>query len=243
MPPDLSYLTTPAAPWLSILFIGTTVLTAALLVRAVQRAGIGTTPWLLGIGLWLTLQAIVARTGFYQQLQALPPRIVLFGIGPTVLVILYLLLSRRGRELTSRLSPASLTGLSVVRVPVEIGLYALAGQYLVPELMTFAGRNFDILAGLTAPLVAYAYARGRLGRRGMVAWHLAALALLLNIVVLALLAAPTPLQQLAFEQPNVAVVRFPFVWLPVFIVPVVAFTHLVVLRRLLTHPYPRGLTT
>ncbi|HEX8427561.1 hypothetical protein [Hymenobacter sp.] len=45
---------------------------------------------------------------------------------------------------------------------------------------------------------------------------------------------PTPLQQLAFEQPNVAVMQFPFVWLPIFVVPVVAFTHVVALRRLLT---------
>jgi hypothetical protein len=67
----------------------------------------------------------------------------------------------------------------------------------------------------------------------MLTWHLAALGLLLTIVVLALLSAPTPLQQLAFEQPNVAVMQFPFVWLPVFVVPVVAFTHVVALRRLL----------
>ncbi|SHI83432.1 hypothetical protein SAMN02745146_1651 [Hymenobacter daecheongensis DSM 21074] len=233
MTPDLRYLTTPAAGWINALFIATTLLTAGMLLRLLRPVTLPRTSWLVGIGGWLAVQAGLARTGFYQQqLQHLPPHLVLFGILPTVAALAWLLLSRRGHALTDRLSLPALTALSMVRVPVEIVLYALAGQHLVPELMTFAGRNFDIVAGLTAPVAAYAYARGGLGRRGLLAWHLAALALLTTIVGLALLSAPTPLQRLAFAQPNVAILQFPFVWLPVFVVPVVAFTHLVALRRL-----------
>ncbi|MCR5886340.1 hypothetical protein LRS06_00845 [Hymenobacter sp. J193] len=121
----------------------------------------------------------------------------------------------------------------MVRVGVEVGLYSLAAAHLVPELMTFAGRNFDVLAGLSAPVVAALYRRQRLGRGGLLAWHLGSLALLGTIVTLALLTAPTPAQQFAFEQPNVAVVRFPFVWLPTFIVPVVLFSHAASLYQLL----------
>jgi len=55
---------------------------------------------------------------------------------------------------------------------------------------------------------------------------------LFNIVLTAILSAPLPIQQLAFEQPNIAVMYFPFVYLPGFIVPIVLFSHLVVISKL-----------
>jgi hypothetical protein len=56
---------------------------------------------------------------------------------------------------------------------------------------------------------------------------------LFNIVLTAILSAPLPIQQLAFEQPNIAVMYFPFVYLPGFIVPIVLFSHLVSLKKLM----------
>jgi hypothetical protein len=100
--------------------------------------------------------------------------------------------------------------------------------------MTFEGRNFDILAGLTAPVVAYfGFVKSRLSNRFMVMWNVISLLLLLNIVINAILSAPFRFQQFAFDQPNIAVMYFPFVWLPCFIVPVVLFSHLVLIKRLL----------
>ena len=63
-------------------------------------------------------------------------------------------------------------------------------------------------------------------------WNFIALVLLINIVVNAVLSAPFPFQQFAFDQPNIAVLYFPFVLLPAFIVPIVLFGHLVSIRQL-----------
>jgi hypothetical protein len=41
------------------------------------------------------------------------------------------------------------------------------------------------------------------------------------------------LQQFGFDQPTVAVLYFPFIWLPGIVVPLVYFSHLVAIRRLL----------
>ncbi|HLL95226.1 MAG TPA: hypothetical protein VK404_09645, partial [Spirosoma sp.] len=41
----------------------------------------------------------------------------------------------------------------------------------------------------------------------------------------AALAAPTPFQQIAFEQPNIGILYFPFVWLPSVVVPLVLMAH------------------
>lgn len=44
---------------------------------------------------------------------------------------------------------------------------------------------------------------------------------------------PSPLQKFAFDQPSIAILYFPFSWLPTFIVPIVLLGHLVSIRQLL----------
>ena len=120
----------------------------------------------------------------------------------------------------------------IVRIPVEIVLYWLFLYEKVPELMTFEGRNFDILAGLTAPIVYYfGFVKKKLDRKFIVIWNGLGLLLLMNIVINAILSAPLPFQQFAFDQPNIAIFYFPFIWSPIFIVPVVLFAHMVAIQR------------
>jgi hypothetical protein len=104
----------------------------------------------------------------------------------------------------------------------------------MPQLMTIEGRNFDILSGLTAPVVYYfAFVKNKLGAKTLLAWNFICLAILVFTVTNAILSAPTPFQQFAFDQPSVAVLYFPFTWLPAIVVPLVYFSHLVCIRRLL----------
>jgi len=56
----------------------------------------------------------------------------------------------------------------------------------------------------------------------------------LNIVINAILSVPTPIQQFAFDQPNIAILYFPFTWLPCFIVPAVLLSHIVSIKKLTT---------
>ncbi|MEO8588376.1 MAG: hypothetical protein ABI432_03330 [Flavobacteriales bacterium] len=72
------------------------------------------------------------------------------------------------------------------------------------------------------------------------AWNIACIGLLVNIVARAVLSAPFPFQQLAFDQPNIAVLYFPFVWLPCCVVPLVLLAHLATLRKLLVREVPAG---
>jgi hypothetical protein len=58
------------------------------------------------------------------------------------------------------------------------------------------------------------------------------LGLLINIVSNAILSAPFPFQQFAFDQPNIAVLYFPFIWLPCCVVPLVLLSHLAAIRQL-----------
>lgn len=182
---------------------------------------------------WLLLQGIVAATGFYTVTTSNPPRFLLLVVPPLLLVIV-LFASKQGRRWLDRLHPGQLTLLHTIRIPVELVLYALYLHQTVPQLMTFEGRNWDILSGITAPFIYYfGYVKNKIPVRWLLLWNIGCLLLLFNIVAHAVLSAPFPFQQLAFEQPNVAVLHFPFVWLPCFVVPVVLLSHLVCMRQLL----------
>ncbi len=99
--------------------------------------------------------------------------------------------------------------------------------------MTFEGNNFDIFSGLTAPLVYYfGFNKEMMNRNIILAWNIICLGLLLNVVITGILSAPTPFQQIAMDQPNIALLHFPFNWLPC-LVPLVLFAHLVSIRQLI----------
>jgi hypothetical protein len=188
---------------------------------------------LAGLAIWLVIQAVLSGNGFYNNTQTLPPRLVA-AVLPPLLVIIFLFSSKTGRRFIDGLPLQTLTWLNTVRIPVEIGLYFLCYYKVIPELMTFEGRNFDIFSGITAPLIAwFGFVKRKLPKNIILIWNIICLLLVLNVVTNGILAAPSRFQQLAFDQPNIAVLYFPFIWLPAFIVPLVIFTHLVSIRRLL----------
>lgn len=213
--------------WLELLFGLTTLLSLFLFLRSIPKAK----PLVLPVLFWLLVTGVAALFGF-TQVTTLPPRLLLLVlIAITGIVLLFT--TKSGRTFIDGLDPAKLTLVHTVRIPVEFVLFLLYSYGAVPEIMTFEGRNLDILSGLSAPLIYYfGYKRKIIGPKLLIAWNFLCLALLFNIVIHAILAAPFPFQQLAFDQPNRAVLYFPFVWLPVFIVPLVLFSHLVCLRNL-----------
>lgn len=209
---------------------GIAVIAALVLFYASSRYSLKVLLLFLG---WIILQSCIAFTGFYTNTAVLPPRFLLLVLPPLLLTVL-LFVTARGRRMLDQPDVRLLVLLHVIRVPVEIVLFGLYVEKYVPELMTFGGRNIDIVAGLTAPLVYYfGYVKNRLPRQVLIAWNIAGLALLLNIVIHAVLSVPTPFQQLAFDQPNIAILYFPFVLLPGLLVPLVLLSHLVTLRSLL----------
>jgi hypothetical protein len=184
------------------------------------------------VTVWMIVQSSLSKSAFYQNTEVFPPRIFAFGASPALVAVVAACLILR-RDLIDRLSLRTLTLLHTIRVPVEITLYWLAVERLIPDTMTFAGRNFDVLSGLTAPLVYYFAFRGRRTNRPLLLiWNCAALLLLINIVALAILSFPSPLQAVALEQPNRAVTYFPFIWLPTVVVPIVFFAHLAAIIKL-----------
>ncbi len=182
---------------------------------------------------WSILQMTIGLTGFYLNTSTLPPRFAL-AVVPTFVAIFALFSSKIGKNFIESLDLKALTYLHIVRIPVELTLFWLFQNEQIPELMTFEGRNFDIISGITAPFIAYfGFTKKTLSSTLIIAWNLICLGLLINIVVHAILSIESPFQQMAFDKPNRGVLYFPFLWLPSVIVPLVLFAHLVVLKRLI----------
>jgi len=225
--------------YVSLLFILTALVTAWLLLRSIGRSESASLParlLLFLIPFWFVLQGILGVGDFYHFVDAVPPRVFLFGILPVLLLIAsYFVFFRKFVE---GLSLRALTILHVIRIPVELVLLFLFQSGQVPQIMTFEGRNFDILSGLTAPVIYFlAFRKAKPNKTILITWNLVALGLLFNIVSIAILSMKSPLQKLAFDQPDVALGYFPFIWLPTIVVPIVLFSHLAALWNLIrTNP-------
>ena len=130
--------------------------------------------------------------------------------------------------------------IQVFRVPVEVFLWCQFLDGLTPIQMTFEGRNYDVLTGITAPVFAWiCYGQGRKLHKLAIAWNIAGLVLLLNIVITAILSAPVPFRVFMNEPANTLVAEFPIVLLPSFLVPLAFAMHFFFFRKMyLQHRSP-----
>ena len=219
--------------YVTIVFVLTTLLTFLLLLRAISK--VKEVPVLkvtIGVVIWVVLQAVLSYFNIYLDYLTEIPPLFLLNIVPPMAFIVYLFNSSKGKSAIDKFDLVDLTLISIVRIPVEFVLLWLAVNKLVPEELTFEGRNFDILSGITAVFVAFAFVKEIVGRKVLLVWNIGALILLVLIVSQAVLSLPTPFQQIGLEQPNIGVLLFPFNWLPAFVVPVVFFSHFVSIRQL-----------
>lgn len=222
--------------FVSVVFMVTTFVTVGIFLSAVrqtaERSRFAKTVLFL-IPFWLLFQYFAASAGFFENTSSLPPRLFAFGLGPALLLIVLAFVLAR-ESFVAALPIAAITIIHVIRIPVELTLSWLSQARAVPEIMTYHGTNFDIISGITAPIAFYfALRRTPISRAILIGWNFMALALVLNVVITAILCIPSPLQRLAFDQPNIAVLHSPYIWLPTVVVPIVLFCHFAALYQLI----------
>jgi hypothetical protein len=140
--------------------------------------------------------------------------------------------SRFGERVASALPWTLRVGYQGFRLLVEGMLHWGATEGFVPLQMTWSGLNFDVVTALAALALAVVIARRGPDARLILAWNVLGLALLVNVLVIAILSMPTPLRQFASGPANVWVTYPPFVWLPTFLVPLALVGHVLVFKRL-----------
>ncbi|MFN3404974.1 MAG: hypothetical protein ACK40G_12815 [Cytophagaceae bacterium] len=214
--------------YLYIIFILTAIAAVYLFYRASHSRMLA----VIIIG-WMIFIAAMAWNDFFKVTDTLPPRF-LVAVAPPLIIFIILLSKKKSRAWLQSFDLKTLTILQTMRLPVEMVLYWLYLQGLMPELMTFQGRNMDIITGVTAPLIYFVvFHTKNQPNLLLLIWNIAGLVVLIFTVTNGVLSAPSPFQQFAFEQPNVAVLLFPFIWLPAVIVPIAYYSHIISISALI----------
>jgi hypothetical protein len=225
----------PPPTWLTAVFVLLVLVMAALVVGAVgtlrgRGAAAGTA---VAMAVWLAFTGVLAGLGVFADFSRLPPRLLIAIVIPLVTLLALCRSSAVGRVLDDA-SPGWLVYPQAFRIVMELILWQLFVAGSLPVIMTFEGRNVDILVGLTAPLVAWlCFGRRKWSPRVALWWNVAGILILLNVVLHAQLAAPTPYQRIVTSPPPTLIAELPWIWLPAFLVPLAWALHALSIRQLL----------
>ncbi len=190
-------------------------------------------PIIFLILIWF-VDSILSLSGvFLNTLKSTPP--VFFpAVLATVLLAVYFAVKYEPLKGFKDENMKFAVALQTFRLPLELIFVWAFHLGMMPRQMTFEGLNFDVLVGLTAPFIAYfGYHKEVLPKWALVGWNVAGLVLLANIVTVAILSAPTNFQVFTNEPHNTIVLKFPYIFIPFFLVPLALFGHLFALRKLL----------
>ena len=181
---------------------------------------------------WVTLIGALALNGFFKDITRLPPKPVIAMVAwlPVVILLTY---TNTFKRLALATPPHWLIYFQSFRMAVELLLFQAFVRGVMPVQMTFEGRNFDIVAGGLALVVGYLVAKKVKGwRTAATGYNIVGLALLVNVLIVALLSMPTPLRYF-MNEPSVTIVGlFPFIYLPTVLVIFAYSLHILSLRQL-----------
>ncbi|QLG45113.1 hypothetical protein [Costertonia aggregata] len=208
--------------WINWAFIATFFVTIALFHLANGRSK----KLSLFIVVWSLFHAVLAYNGFYNKTDLFPPRFLLVLI-PSLSFLIFGLLKKNREQILAKRNIRASTFLHVIRIPVEIMLFYLYLYKTMPQLMTFEGRNFDIIAGILALVSGILFYVKSVGKTFLLVFNGIGLLLILFVFVNGILSSELPIQMFAFDQPTKALEYFPFVLLPATIVPIVIYTHII----------------
>ncbi|MEP1032018.1 hypothetical protein [Ekhidna sp.] len=181
---------------------------------------------------WIFFICVQTFNGYFTNLSGFPrlPLMVCF----TLAAIAILFVWPRTRAILMEMPITTLHYIHIVRVPVEMVLWWLAVSRAIPMDMTFEGSNLDIISGISAPFAAvFMVGAQSKSRIGAIIWNVIALALLINIVNMAVGYMPYYYTPTGGQSANLGVFYFPYVLLPTVIVPTIFFSHLVSLYQLI----------
>lgn len=182
---------------------------------------------------WLIFSSITSFNGTLLDFNTTPPKIFIFVL-PAALMVIYLSISTRVNKLLTVIPASWFVYIQAFRILMELGLWLLLLRNIIPVQMTFEGLNYDILIGLSAPLIGYyALSADKWPRLVALLWNFAGFLLVTNIFIIALLSTPSPLRQFFNEPSNTIVAYFPFVWIPAFIVPFAYLMHVLSIKQII----------
>lgn len=227
-------------------YIALSIICVALIYKGLKRALAKSTftpqkqrrigqQFILGVLGWAILVGFLAGIQFFAEFSAIPPRFFIVLLFPLLTVLGLTIFSSNLTEILRHVPSSHLVYIQSFRIVVELLIWLLFLQDLLPIQMTFEGYNFDVLTGLTAPIIAYfCLVKKQWPKWVVITWNFAGLILVFTIVTISVFSFPTPFRYFMNEPANKIVAQFPFVWLPAILVTIAYSMHFLSLKQLLS---------
>jgi len=226
---------TPGSSGSVAAFVGVVVGVLAAFFAGVHRAYVGTggpawrtTARVAGATLaWLALLSVPVASG--AVIRAPMPGLPLF-FGASLLGALAIGLSPLGGRMARGLTLPVLVAFQGFRLPLELVLHVWGESGTIPSTMTWEGANLDIISGALALLCAPLAGRWR-----GAAWlaNVVGLALLVNVVRVAVLSSGLPFAWPGVSPPLQLAMYLPYAWIGPVCVGGALAGHLILTRALL----------
>lgn len=179
---------------------------------------------------WTAAVSLAAFSGAMNPARR-PPVVFVLMLATITTLGVVIARSETGRRFAHGLPLAWLVGFQAFRLPLELAMHRAHSEGLMPIQMSYSGQNFDIVTGATALVLGLVMAVREVPRWLVQAWNVLGLALLANILGVAMLSTPV----FAYFGPdhlNVFVMRMPYTLLPAVMVLAAWAGHLIVFRAL-----------
>jgi hypothetical protein len=218
----------PASAGSLAAFVTIVVVVVLALLWAVHRSyGTGKSVALAALvpAVWLGGLSLLIVSG---RMPGLPFSGLPFFFAPILLIGLGTGLSPVGARLAAGVPLAALVGFQAFRLPLELVLHSWAAQGVIPGTMTWTGRNWDIVSGVLALVCAPFASRYQVAARVA---NIVGLALLVNVMRVAVLSSPVPFGWGA-EPPLLLALHLPYAFIGPVCVGGALFGHVVLTRAL-----------
>jgi hypothetical protein len=183
---------------------------------------------------WLAITAFVASTGVLRRFDLTPPPFLAMVLAIAIIGVA-VPFSRLGTLLIAGLPIWFLVGSQVFRFPLELLLHRAYVEGIMPVQMSYSGRNYDIVSGITAGVLGLWLICRPLPRWVVTCWNILGFALLVNIVTVAIVSTPV-FAWFGADRLNTFVTYPPFVWLPAILVTAALMGHVLVWRWIASGP-------
>lgn len=182
---------------------------------------------------WFVYLWLIQQSNLLQD-NSLPPKMPLFLFLPFIIFTVVFYRKNRNNEVLKAMPKSWLVYIQSFRIVVELLILFTFFKGILPLSATFEGYNFDILMGLTAPLIAYFLFRIEVKHLWLAkAYNLFGIGMILFVAFIVATSFYQP-QMWGSEVPLVSneFFTYPYLLLPGFLAPMGIFFHVVSLLQL-----------
>lgn len=185
------------------------------------------------ITLWTIYVFVLSINGFFKT-YTLPPRFPIFLIFPLFIFTAIILYKYRNSEFLATMPKSWAVYFQSFRIFVELLFAGSVAQGILHQEVSLHGYNYDILVGLTAPIIAYlAFNKKIISEKIVLIWNFVGLGVLAIVVSLFLTTIFFPsVWGVAETWVNPEFATFPYTLVAGFLMPIAVFMHILSIIQL-----------